>query len=535
MRHRVVREAVAVALLLGALLIAVALVSHSPLDPSPFHASTLRDTANNLAGWLGATLSAALFSFFGLTAFVLPVAAAVLGWRLLRQSPIANPRLAVAGWGLLLLALPGFASLLGTDMPYRDGRISSGGYVGLAETELLRGFAGPVGGIVVLVFLLILGVLLLSGASAGALADRLTERVRSSWFERRRKRSERRLAKEETRARKTVIDRQIRRIEGSDDYKGSLTVKQVEGRGRFRIVRKQAEDRMVEEPADEPKISGARTGPRGKAAKPAAAAKKAAAPRRKDIQEEFDFVAFTWHSGRTPVRRGWIHEWGFTAKGFTEQADYDILGDAGTNASVEEIYSALGDVVNAFQTVRAPHRADLHLLLGRRLRPSPLFLRSLDLSGSIGHSIFVDSERHRLQEKADDLAAALPDSLSDVTPLGETDFLFQNTVNQLRWGIYAAAAVVPAPRATGRAAIRYDRGLYYNGDPMQTSSSLDVRIDGAYTVRTDLSLELRYEIHRTRVGDAGSPQDFNRSEFALRCRYRFAGAIPLGGRGREIP
>jgi len=290
MRHRVVREAVAVALLLGALLIAVALVSHSPLDPSPFHASTLRDTANNLAGWLGATLSAALFSFFGLTAFVLPVAAAVLGWRLLRQSPIANPRLAVAGWGLLLLALPGFASLLGTDMPYRDGRISSGGYVGLAETELLRGFAGPVGGIVVLVFLLILGVLLLSGASAGALADRLTERVRSSWFERRRKRSERRLAKEETRARKTVIDRQIRRIEGSDDYKGSLTVKQVEGRGRFRIVRKQAEDRMVEEPADEPKISGARTGPRGKAAKPAAAAKKAAAPRRKDIQEEFDFV-----------------------------------------------------------------------------------------------------------------------------------------------------------------------------------------------------------------------------------------------------
>ena len=41
MRHRVVREAVAVALLLGALLIAVALVSHSPLDPSPFHASTV--------------------------------------------------------------------------------------------------------------------------------------------------------------------------------------------------------------------------------------------------------------------------------------------------------------------------------------------------------------------------------------------------------------------------------------------------------------------------------------------------------------
>jgi len=42
MRDRVVREAAAVALLLGALLVAVALLSHSPLDPSPFHASTLR-------------------------------------------------------------------------------------------------------------------------------------------------------------------------------------------------------------------------------------------------------------------------------------------------------------------------------------------------------------------------------------------------------------------------------------------------------------------------------------------------------------
>ncbi|MEJ2188609.1 MAG: DNA translocase FtsK 4TM domain-containing protein [Acidobacteriota bacterium] len=85
MRERVFREAAAVALLLGALLVAVALVSHSPIDPSPFHSSTLRESPHNLAGWLGATLSAALFSFIGVTAFLLPVAGAVLGWRLLRN------------------------------------------------------------------------------------------------------------------------------------------------------------------------------------------------------------------------------------------------------------------------------------------------------------------------------------------------------------------------------------------------------------------------------------------------------------------
>ena len=73
-------------------MVAVALLSHSPVDPSPFHASTLRESPENLAGWLGATLSAALFIFIGVTAFVLPIAAAILGWRLLRQSPMENSR-----------------------------------------------------------------------------------------------------------------------------------------------------------------------------------------------------------------------------------------------------------------------------------------------------------------------------------------------------------------------------------------------------------------------------------------------------------
>jgi S-DNA-T family DNA segregation ATPase FtsK/SpoIIIE len=290
MRERVVREAVAVALLLGALLIAVALLSHSPVDPSPFHASTLRESPQNLAGWLGATLSAALFSFIGVTAFVLPVAAAVLGWRLLRQSPMANPRLAAVGWGMLLVALPGFASLLTRDVPFRDGRVSSGGYLGLSETELLRGFAGPVGGIVVLIFLLIVGILLLSGASAGAFADRLTERIRDRWFARRREVHERRREKEEDRARQRVIDRQVRRLEKSGAYRGSLTVKEVEGRGRFRIVRKHAEEAVVVE--EVPDATEAEGSTKKSSRKPKKTAPKKQAPKSKSgkLQEEFDFV-----------------------------------------------------------------------------------------------------------------------------------------------------------------------------------------------------------------------------------------------------
>jgi S-DNA-T family DNA segregation ATPase FtsK/SpoIIIE len=292
MRERMVREAAAVALLLGALLLAVALVSHSPLDPSPFHASTQRTVPGNLAGWLGATLSAALFALIGVTSFLLPVAAAVLGWRLLRQAPIASPRLLGSGLALLLLALPGFAAVMALDLPYRGGRISAGGYLGLAEAELLTGFAGPVGGIVVLAFLLLVGILLLSGASAGAVADRLAERARGHWFASRRERAERRREKLAARDREKVFERQIQRLEGEDSYRGSLTVKEVEGRGRFRIVRKQVEEPPAAEVAPIQVDEAAPPPPAPSAAPRAAAARPKPAPRPKpaELQEEFDFV-----------------------------------------------------------------------------------------------------------------------------------------------------------------------------------------------------------------------------------------------------
>jgi S-DNA-T family DNA segregation ATPase FtsK/SpoIIIE len=280
----VVREAVAVALLLGSLLLVVALLSHSPLDPSPFHASTLRSAPDNLAGWLGATLSAALFNFIGITSFLLPVAAAVIGWRMLRQSPTANPRIVGVGWAAILLALPGFAAMVGTDLPFRDGRVSAGGFVGLAETELLTGFAGAVGGVVVLSFLLVIGVLLISGASAGAYADRLSERIRDHWHQRRRQRSDRLREKADEQAKQRVFERQIQRMEGDDEYKGSLTVKEVEGRGRFRILRKQAEEPTVEGPPA-PKVAKKRA---PAPARPKTEAKSKPTP--PDVQEEFDFV-----------------------------------------------------------------------------------------------------------------------------------------------------------------------------------------------------------------------------------------------------
>ncbi len=292
MRDRILRETGAVALLLGSILVAVALVSHSPMDPSPFHASTLRSSPINWAGWLGATLSAALLSVIGVTAFLLPPIGAVLGWRILRQRPLENSPVTLIGWLVIILSLPGLAALLTTDLPYRDGFIPFGGLTGMASAQLLGGFAGPVGRLVILAFLLLFGGLMVSGRSAATLADAIMSKFQGRLDRSHRERIRRRREKEKQQNKRKVLERQLRRLDAEDAYRGSITVKKVEGKGRFRIVRRMApflgED-MSEEGDDgaEPAATTARrrTSRSGRTAGGAAAMRK-----KKVVQEEFDFV-----------------------------------------------------------------------------------------------------------------------------------------------------------------------------------------------------------------------------------------------------
>lgn len=284
MSARILREAAAVGLLLAAVLLTIALASHSPLDPSPFHLSSQRERPINLAGWLGASLSAALLSVIGVTAVLLPVMAAAFGWRLLRDRPIAYPRLVAAGWALLLVVIPAFVHLLRPDLLVRGGVVPGGGLVGRAAAELLGGFAGPVGRLVLLVFLAVIGLLLVSGASAAAAADRVVRGIERRLAAVRERRTGRRRLREKESARRRVLERQLERLAGDEEYPASVTVKELKGRGRFRIVRKTA---ALPEPAEEPEES-----PAAVAAGPAKRAPREAPPRapKPVVQEEFDFV-----------------------------------------------------------------------------------------------------------------------------------------------------------------------------------------------------------------------------------------------------
>ncbi|MCU0303017.1 MAG: DNA translocase FtsK 4TM domain-containing protein [Thermoanaerobaculales bacterium] len=289
-RERLVSEMIAVGLIFGSVLAATALLSHSPLDPSPLHASTLRGDPVNLAGALGAALSALLFGLLGVVALVLPVVGLAVGWRMLRDRPVEHPKAAALGWGLIVVALPGVASLLCSGLPWRDGAISCGGLLGRAEAELLGGVVGPVGRVVVLGFLIVFGVVLVSGLSVGSAAGGVADGLEQRWLRRRDERARRKLEAEEARNRRRVLERQVKRLEGEEGYRGSLTVKEVEGKGRFRIQRRvTGADEPEVEPDGAPEAEPLPEAAKKRRPAPRAAAKEPAA-KKPVVQEEFEFI-----------------------------------------------------------------------------------------------------------------------------------------------------------------------------------------------------------------------------------------------------
>jgi S-DNA-T family DNA segregation ATPase FtsK/SpoIIIE len=262
MSDRLLREITAVALLLGALLLTVALVTHSPVDPSPFHVSSERESPENLVGWLGSTLSAALFNLIGVTTFLLPVLGAVIGWWMLRERRVNDPRAIATGWSIVIFSLPGLASLIQSRVAFRDGTVPCGGLVGDSLNQLLGAFAGPAGRLVILCFMLLLGGLLVSGVSVGSWIDRLGRWFRRRWVAGRGERSRRRRQREEEKEKQRILDRQHTQLERESDYHGTLTVKELNGKGRFRIVRKvtvtdepEADVPEPDEPLDEPELT----------------------------------------------------------------------------------------------------------------------------------------------------------------------------------------------------------------------------------------------------------------------------------------
>jgi S-DNA-T family DNA segregation ATPase FtsK/SpoIIIE len=239
--QRVIREIIAVALLLGAALTAVALVSHNPQDPSLFFVSSTQDRPTNLIGWLGANLSAALLDLVGLASLLVPILAALFGWRLLRGRTPESGRLEAVGWLLVFLGLPGLLSFGVSEVSYRGGVLSLGGVAGRAATELLSGFAGAVGAVGVLSFVVLAGVLLISGLSVERLGLAAWEWLQARLGARREERAQKIKERVDEHNRRRVLERQWKRMQEETAPPESVTVKHLPGKGGFRIIRRRVD------------------------------------------------------------------------------------------------------------------------------------------------------------------------------------------------------------------------------------------------------------------------------------------------------
>src|SRR5262245_60898199 len=113
-KNRRLNELVGLLLFASAILLLVALVSYSPLDPSLNTAATppaFRPT-HNWAGVFGAYVADLLLQVEGITIFLLPVMMGMLAMRWFKSRDVLSPIAKSIGSVTLLMFLPAFLSLL---------------------------------------------------------------------------------------------------------------------------------------------------------------------------------------------------------------------------------------------------------------------------------------------------------------------------------------------------------------------------------------------------------------------------------------
>ncbi len=132
-----------------AILIALALLSYSPHDPSFNVSADAPDmhAARNWIGPVGAYGADLLFQGFGYAAFLLPVGIFAIGWRWFRSEALDSPVIKMVGYTMLVLMAPTLLTLW--HMPEVRGAIPPGGMLGHLGSAGLRAAFNTVGANVV--------------------------------------------------------------------------------------------------------------------------------------------------------------------------------------------------------------------------------------------------------------------------------------------------------------------------------------------------------------------------------------------------
>ncbi len=148
--NRRLNELIGFLMCVSALLLFLALVSYSPLDPSLNSASVLTGShaARNWIGVVGALVADIALQFFGIGSFLLPVIAALLGARWFRSAKIQSPIAKTLGAAWLVMFLPAMLALLPGHMRWM-GVIPVEGLLGRILGDFLIHYLNLVGAYIV--------------------------------------------------------------------------------------------------------------------------------------------------------------------------------------------------------------------------------------------------------------------------------------------------------------------------------------------------------------------------------------------------
>ena len=110
------------------LLIAGALLSYKPVDPSFNVAGSPNVAVQNWIGPIGSYGADAAFQLLGFAAFLLPMALLALGFKWFRSRAVESPVATLIGYSLLVISIPSLLAMI----PFPDirGSIPAGGMMG---------------------------------------------------------------------------------------------------------------------------------------------------------------------------------------------------------------------------------------------------------------------------------------------------------------------------------------------------------------------------------------------------------------------
>ncbi len=167
--NRRLNELIGFLMLVFAVLLVLALVSYSPLDPSLNTASTppASQPAHNWIGVFGAVVSDLGLQIFGVAVFLIPVFLMLYSLRWFRSRPISAPYAKTLGAVALVTFLSGFIGLLPWSIRWK-GAIPSEGLLGRIVADALIHYFNLVGAYLVCLAVIAVALYLSTAFSFGA-------------------------------------------------------------------------------------------------------------------------------------------------------------------------------------------------------------------------------------------------------------------------------------------------------------------------------------------------------------------------------